>query len=84
MCVAAVPLKSVTGVYETTVYNNGPSLVQVRLNDQELNHNSESFRICVNTTSVSTLNGCLCVAQVCKSKGQRRFGVAPVALGFVD
>ncbi len=83
---AAAPLKPVTGVCETTTDNNGPPLVQVRLNDRELSraflkHYSESFRICVNTTNVSTLNGCLCVAQVCKSKGQRRIGVA---LGFVD
>ncbi len=83
---AAAPLKPVTGVCETTTDNNGPPLVQVRLNDRELSRAllkrySESLRICVNTTNVSTLNGCLCVAQVCKSKGQRRIGVA---LGFVD
>ncbi len=83
---AAAQLKPVTGVCETTTDNNGPPLVQVRLNDRELSRAllkrySESLRICVNTTNVSTLNGCLCVAQVCKSKGQRRIGVA---LGFVD
>ncbi len=36
VCAAAAPLKSVTGVCETTTDNNGPPLVQVRLNDQEL------------------------------------------------
>lgn len=32
-----------------------------------LKRNSESFRISVNTTNLSPLNVCLCVAQVCKS-----------------
>lgn len=36
VCVAAMPLKSVTGVCQTTTDNNVPPLVQVRLNDQEL------------------------------------------------
>lgn len=80
VCAAAMPLKSVTGVCETTADNNGPTLVQVKLNDRELSRGrwvllSESFRIFVNTTSVCVWHRCVKI---------RRANVVLEWLGFVD
>lgn len=51
---AAAPLKPVTGVCETTADNNGPLLVQVRLNDRELKVGRFWNAIASHSGSVST------------------------------